>query len=101
MRTLLSLEREAASKFGATLLVSAHEANTFAQLAPFARQRLWSVPNGVDLDFFAPEQSYRNPFAPDELPIVMTGTMGYRPNSEEAVWFATSVFPLIRARNAK
>jgi len=103
MRTLLSLEREAASKFGATLLVSDHEANTFAQLAPFARQRLWSVPNGVDRDFFAPEQSYRNPFGPDELPIVMTGMMGYRPNSEGAVWFATSVFPLIRARkpNAK
>ena len=28
----------------------------------------------------------------------MTGTMDYRPNVEGAVWFASSVFPLIRAR---
>jgi sugar transferase (PEP-CTERM/EpsH1 system associated) len=97
MRTLLTLEREAASKFGATLLVSPHEANAFARLAPSARQRIWSVPNGVDLDFFAPNRSYQNPFEGKELPIVMTGTMDYRPNAEGAIWFATSVFPLIRA----
>jgi sugar transferase (PEP-CTERM/EpsH1 system associated) len=98
MRTLLRLEREAASKFGATLLVSPHETETFAQVAPFARHRLRSVPNGVDLEFFSPDRSYPKPFESAESPIVMTGTMDYRPNVEGAVWFASSVFPLIRAR---
>ena len=101
MRTLLSLEREAASKFGATLLVSPHEAETFAQVAPLTRQRLWSVPNGVDLDFFSQARSYPNPFGSNETPIVMTGTMNYRPNAEGAAWFSNSVFPLIRAHNAQ
>lgn len=98
MRTLLALEREAASSFGATLLVSSHEVDTFAELASGARERLWSVPNGVDLNFFAPERSYPNPFGIEEAPIVMTGTMDYRPNAEAAIWFANSVFPLIKDR---
>jgi len=98
MRTLLALERKAAFSFGATLLVSPHEVNTFAKLAPSVCERLWSVPNGVDLDFFTPERSYPNPFAAGECPIVMTGTMDYRPNVEGALWFANSVFPLVRGR---
>ena len=34
----------------------------------------------------------------DELPIVMTGRMDYRPNYEGAVWFAREVFPHIAKR---
>jgi sugar transferase (PEP-CTERM/EpsH1 system associated) len=101
MRTLFALERQAASRFGATLLVSPHEMNTFGELAPGLRERLWSVPNGVDLDFFTSERSYPNPFKTAECPIVMTGTMDYRPNVEGAEWFANSVFPLIRSRKAE
>jgi sugar transferase (PEP-CTERM/EpsH1 system associated) len=97
MRTLLALERKAASTFGATLLVSRHETETFAELVPEARVHLYSVPNGVDLEFFTPERDYPNPFGAIEIPIVMTGTMNYRPNMEGAIWFAQSVLPLIRA----
>jgi sugar transferase (PEP-CTERM/EpsH1 system associated) len=97
MSTLLALERKAAFTFGATLLVSRHERETFAQIAPEARVRLCSVPNGVDLEFFSPDGVYPNPFGPNEMPIVMTGTMDYRPNTEGAIWFAKSVLPLIRA----
>src|SRR6185437_6695824 len=98
MRTLLSLEREAATGFGATLLVSPHEVGTFVRLAPLARQSLWSVPNGVDLNFFSAEHTYSNPFEEGQAAIVMTGTMDYRPNVEGALWFANSVLPQIRAR---
>ena len=98
MRTLFSLERQAASSFGATLLVSPHEEETFALLAPESRNRLYSVLNGVDLEFFAPDRTYPKPFAAHETAIVMTGTMDYRPNVEGAIWFARSVLPLIRAR---
>ena len=95
MRTLLALERKAAFAFGATLLVSRHETKTFTQLAPEAC--VYSVPNGVDLEFFTPDGVYPNPFGANEMPIVMTGTMDYRPNTEGAIWFAQSVLPLIRA----
>jgi sugar transferase (PEP-CTERM/EpsH1 system associated) len=97
MRTLLALERKAASAFGATLLVSQHEKETFADLAPESSNRLHGVPNGVDLEFFTPDGVYPNPFSEHEIPIVMTGTMDYRPNTEGAIWFARSVLPLIRA----
>jgi len=97
LRTLLALERKAAFAFGATLLVSRHETETFARLAPESTERLYSVVNGVDLKFFAPDGAYPNPFSANETPIVMTGTMDYRPNTEGAIWFARSVLPLIRA----
>ncbi len=48
-RTLLEFERAAAAKFGATLLVSPYEAQTFADLAPESAGRIHSVANGVDL----------------------------------------------------
>ena len=95
-RTLLALERKAASVFGATLLVSPHEAETFKTLAPETSNRVHSVSNGVDLAFFSPNRVCPNPFAKNEVPIVMTGTMDYRPNMEGAIWFAQSVMPLIR-----
>lgn len=97
MRTLLALERRAASSFGATLLVSPHETETFARVAPECTERLYSVVNGVDLKFFASNGAYPNPFRANEIAIVMTGMMDYWPNAEGAIWFARSVLPLIRA----
>lgn len=97
MRTLLALERKAAFAFGATLLVSPRETETFARLAPECTERLYSIVNGVDLKFFAPDGAYPNPYGASEIPIVMTGMMDYWPNAEGAIWFARSVLPLIRA----
>jgi polysaccharide biosynthesis protein PslH len=102
-RTLFALERKAAATFGATLFVSPFEAKTFADLAPETRARVHSVPNGVDLDRFMPDAAFSKPFGEGEVPIVMVGTMDYRPNAEGAIWFAEDILPLIRARlpNAK
>jgi polysaccharide biosynthesis protein PslH len=97
MRTLLALERKAAFAFGATLLVSPHETETFARLAPECTEHLYSVVNGVDLKFFAPDRAYPNPYGANEIPIVMTGMMDYWPNAEGAIWFTRSVLPLIRS----
>ena len=95
-RVLFELERKAASAFGATVFVSPHEAADFVDLAPETRERIFSVPNGVNLDYFAPAGRYPNPFGGDEIPIVMTGTMDYRPNEEGAAWFAQSMLPRVR-----
>lgn len=97
-RTLLKLERQAASAFGATLLVSPFEAHTMAELAPESRARIHSMANGVDLEHNNPALSFENPFPTDVLPLVMVGTMDYRPNVEGALWFAEEILPRIQAR---
>ena len=54
-------------------------------------KNLHVVRNGVDLN--------RYPFTPtgrDSFSIVFSGRMGYFPNANAAVWFATKIFPLIR-----
>lgn len=97
-RTLLQLERAAATHFGATLLVSPYEAQTFEHLAPESVGRIHSVANGVDLETFSGERDFSNPFPKGEIPLVMTGAMDYRPNVDGALWFAKSVMPLVTAR---
>jgi len=49
------------------------------------------IPNGVDVDAFP---FYAGPREPGL--IVFTGRMGYFPNEEAAVFFATQVFPQVR-----
>jgi sugar transferase (PEP-CTERM/EpsH1 system associated) len=49
------------------------------------------VPNGVDIQAFPFVESSTDPGL-----IVFTGRMGYFPNADAAIWFATQVFPLVR-----
>lgn len=97
-KSLLDLERDAAIHFGATMLVSPYEAQTFEQLAPESIGRIHSVANGVDFSHFSADHNFANPFPRGEIPLVMTGAMDYRPNVEGALWFAQSVMPLITSR---
>jgi sugar transferase (PEP-CTERM/EpsH1 system associated) len=48
------------------------------------------VPNGVDVDYFAPSAE---PVNPDS--VVFSGRIGYRPNTDAVVFFAREVLPLI------
>jgi sugar transferase (PEP-CTERM/EpsH1 system associated) len=91
---LFELERFAARRFGATLLVSRHEADSFAAMAPESAARIFALTNGVNREYFAPG-AFANPFAGDEDPIVMTGSMDYRPNVDGAKWFFHEVLPLL------
>jgi sugar transferase (PEP-CTERM/EpsH1 system associated) len=91
---LQALECVAAGAFGHTLLASDFEADTFKAIAPASAGKISGLTNGVDLDRFAPG-NFENPFDKDELPIVMTGRMDYRPNYEGALWFAQEVFPQV------
>lgn len=93
---LARLERRAAARFRHTVLVSPYEAATFAAMAPESAARIHSIGNGVDLTYFDPRRVFMDPFPPGLRPIVMTGQMDYRPNSEAAAWFAAEVLPRIR-----
>ena len=94
-RRLASLERRAALRFGATTLVSSHEAATLAAMVPEAAAKIRGVPNGVDLHYFDPQLRFARPFPEDVQAIVMTGLMDYWPNRQGAEWFAGQVLPLI------
>ena len=91
---LEALECVAAGAFGHTLLASDFEAETFKAIAPASAGKITGLTNGVDLEQFSPG-NFENPFDKDELPIVMTGRMDYRPNYEGALWFAREVFPQV------
>ena len=91
---VFDLERTAARRFGATILATRHEAESFASMVPDCAPHIFALTNGVDREYFAPGD-FRNPFLPDEEPIVMTGRMDYRPNAEGAKWFLDDVMPLV------
>jgi sugar transferase (PEP-CTERM/EpsH1 system associated) len=91
---VFELERTAARRFGATLLASELEAESFARLVPEAAPRVLALPNGVDCEYFAPV-GHHNPFPGGEEPIVMTGRMDYRPNVDGAKWFFNEVLPRV------
>jgi sugar transferase (PEP-CTERM/EpsH1 system associated) len=95
--SLEALERKAAAHFGKTLLVSPFEARAFQSLAQESRDKITSLANGVDLEYFRPGE-FVNPFRDHERAIVMTGRMDYRPNYEGAIWFSEKVAPSIFAQ---
>ncbi|MEO8133050.1 MAG: TIGR03087 family PEP-CTERM/XrtA system glycosyltransferase [Betaproteobacteria bacterium] len=97
-RTLLEYERHIASRFDATVFVSADEAGLFRQLAPEVSAKVWHVSNGVDSDYFSPERTYANPYSQGDTVLTFTGAMDYWPNIDAVAWFAREVFPGIRRR---
>ncbi|MGE0258276.1 MAG: TIGR03087 family PEP-CTERM/XrtA system glycosyltransferase [Alphaproteobacteria bacterium] len=98
-RTLLALERRAAARADAVLLVSRAEAELFATLAPEAAARIHPIGNGVDVAFFDPSRGFADPL--DARPaLVFTGAMNYRPNIEAMEWFVGHVMPRLRQRAA-
>ena len=97
-RTLAAFERRAALDFDRTLFVSEAEARHFVSLAPDCAARVDWVENGVDLARFDPRQDWPNPYPAGAVPIVFTGTMGYRPNVETVAWFAEAVLPRLGTR---
>jgi sugar transferase (PEP-CTERM/EpsH1 system associated) len=93
---LFRYEKKVAEHFDASLFVSSAEAQMFRKLAGdgFA-EKIDFYNNGVDIDYFTPRESLRNPYATEERPLVFTGAMDYWPNIDAVSWFAKEVFPEI------
>ena len=80
-------ERRAWRSFDGCAVTSEREA---AEVASFNSGRPLSVvPNGVDLEHFAPQP------APSRHGIVFTGLMRYRPNVDAVTYFVREVLPLV------
>lgn len=98
-RLLSRFESEVARRAHASLLVTPEEAALFRQrLTPGAEPRVLALGNGIDTDFFDPEDMPPAPEMAGEGPhLTFTGQMDYPPNVAAVEMFARHVMPQIRA----
>ena len=97
-KKLLAYEVHAARHFDATVFVSAAEMDLFKRLAGEQGLNICYASNGVDTAYFSPDHAFENPFSGTPHAIVFTGAMDYWPNVDAVTWFATEIFPRIRAQ---
>ena len=95
---LAQRERQIAQQFDFSVFVSEREVAAFKTIAPESADRVRSVPNGVDIDYFDPRQVHERPAHCDVPYVVFTGAMDYWANVEGVTWFVSAVWPLVRAR---
>jgi sugar transferase (PEP-CTERM/EpsH1 system associated) len=89
-RTLRAFEKTAATTARATLVVNERERTALTAIAPAAR--ITVVPAGIELDAFRPP----NPPTGDPI-VIFCGVMSYAPNEMAVKWFASNVWPRVRA----
>jgi polysaccharide biosynthesis protein PslH len=84
-------QKSVSSRIAALISVSDREAAFSRTFLP-QRVKLWTVPNGVDTDFFVPAAPEDN----DQLSIVLCAGFSVYRNREAAIWFARQVLPRVR-----
>ncbi|MBN1565528.1 MAG: glycosyltransferase [Anaerolineae bacterium] len=92
-RRLIRFEREVCQSVAHTIAVSDADAASFRALVPDSPVSV--VPNGINTQDYVQYDSSLNL---GDGALVFTGSMGYRPNVDAAVWFADQILPLIRER---
>jgi sugar transferase (PEP-CTERM/EpsH1 system associated) len=85
-------EIENCEKFDACLTTSQRDADILKSRMSSDTQ-FHVIPNGVDSEFFQPATDTANPNL-----ILFTGTISYYPNVEGILWFAKSVWPIIKQK---
>jgi len=95
-RRLLETERRAAALATRGFLVSEPEAELFRRQVPEYAERIGAFGNGVDTDYFKPDEPLPNPYSPDTPALVFTGAMDYWPNIDAVCWFARAVLPSLQ-----
>ena len=92
---LFNYEKKIAEQAKASFFVSEQEAALFKSLAPKASEKMNHINNGVDTDYFSPEQMFATPYSSNEDVIVFTGAMDYWANVDAVKWFAEDIFSRI------
>ena len=87
-RAVRQLEQDAIVNCDTVWVVSQTESE---ELGAYAK-KISVLSNGVDTDYFVPNTSYQS----DEVSLVFTGTMDYRPNIEGVCWFVREVWPELK-----
>lgn len=89
MRTF---ERRILRESTCAVAVSDADAEGLRRLEPEAR--VFTVPNGVDTEFFTPEWN-----AEQRNAVVFVGNMDYQPNVDAVRYFVSDIWPLIRRQS--
>ncbi|MGA9534190.1 MAG: glycosyltransferase [Anaerolineales bacterium] len=91
-----AFEGSLAAAFPRVLVTAKPDAEALAGLMPpgSRRDQIRVVPNGIDLDYFAPDPAV----ARDPNRIVMSGKMSYHANVTMAVHFVRTIWPGLRRR---
>jgi len=95
-RRIRRQERRLTAKADAVAFVSDEEADLFRSILDEHRDRVVTLPNGVDAETFAPGRYLEPPFQGRGAAFVFTGAMDYLPNIDAVTSFAQGVFPEIR-----
>ena len=90
LRKLKRFQREIIDKISLVFSVSDDDAKFMRERIP-AQNKVWVVPNGVDLDYFQPS----NKNCKEENVIMFCGSMDVTMNVEAALMFANEIFPSI------
>ena len=90
---LSTAERATCARMNVTLVCSDVERSSFQRLWPDRRYEV--VPNGVDTDYFIPE----NDEGERSGVLVFTGAMSYWPNEQAALYFCREILPILRRQN--
>lgn len=93
---LLAYEREIATRSTRSFFVTQAEVDLFTRQAPECAVRVEPVCNGVDADYFSPDETRASPYAGGEIPVVFTGAMDYMPNIDAVRWFVADMLPTLR-----
>jgi glycosyltransferase involved in cell wall biosynthesis len=84
-------ERQLFSQFNLCLVTSNRDHIIARQHIGLGANQVSLVPNGVDLDFFRPDQ-----FSREEEALIFHGALTYFANYDAAMYFLDAIFPLIR-----
>ncbi len=95
-RTLLEYDRMVARAIDSGTFVADQEVSLFNSLSPDTAAKIHAVGNGIDTDYFTPENDYPQPYAAGGPVLIFTGAMDYWPNIDAVTWFAAEIFPAIR-----
>lgn len=100
-KRLLAYERAVAARAQHSFFVTENETNLFRGLAPECADRVETLSNGVDADYFSPDPARGSPFVSEfagqgPISLVFTGAMDYWPNIDAAIWFANDILPTLR-----
>lgn len=93
---LLTYERVVAAQSRRSYFVTPNETALFVSHAPECRDKVQSLSNGVDADFFSPDPQRPSPFPAGEQAVVFTGAMDYWPNIDGVSWFVADMLPRLR-----
>jgi sugar transferase (PEP-CTERM/EpsH1 system associated) len=100
-KLLFDWERKISAACDIGYFVTKAETAEFRTRAPEVADRVATISNGVDSDYFDPAIELDSPYPKDLLPLCFTGAMDYKPNIDAVVEFVKNIFPLILQKHPR